>query len=194
MIDLFGNETAIALSEKAVSLRELTPKQEIFAKAFVRLGFIAQAEKEAGLSVGYGQDLLDLPHVQARVEVLRSRALDQHDDTMERIVERLELIENLDPAEAYEMALAVRSVIIRHDSSKGDDGISIQEVKAQLNKIPIEIRRLLEVSFTAKGININWPNKLKSREQLIRIKGGFAPEKHDFNVPLINVVNIHRTS
>jgi hypothetical protein len=174
--------------------KPLTYQQDKFCAAYTELGVIAQAEKAAGLSDGYGKDLLKLPNIQARVAELQARALSRHEITMDHIIQKLQAIVDIDPAEAYELALEVQSVVIKHDSRGAEDGISIEEVRASLMKIPPEIRKLMQIDFTAKGIQIKFLDKLKAYEMLTRIKGGYAPQQINLNTPLISNINIIRHS
>lgn len=175
-------------------LEPLTLLQEKFAQAYVEVGQVKKAEKLAGTAYNTGHDMLKIPKVQARVAQLKERALVKHDITMDHIITKLAAIVDLDPAEAYDMALEVQEVVVRHDSREGEDGISIQEVRASLLKIPPEIRKLMQIDFTSKGIQIKFLDKLKAYEMLTKIKGGYAPEQKNTNAPIIQNIIINRTS
>jgi hypothetical protein len=146
----------------------------------------SEAERIAGYGERYGNKLLRDPRVLQRLDEIREEVAKPHKITLDAIVDRLLRIATLDPLEAYDFALAVETITIKH----GEDGIDIEQVRPELRNIPKEVRQLMDISFTAKGIVIKFPDKQRALENIARLTGVGAPEKVQLNVPLIAAVNI----
>ena len=194
-MDIFNEDyEAVEVEELDLEATIDSPRLEKFIAVYVETGVQAEAERQAGYASTYGKQLLADPRVKKRVTELRERSLANHEVTISAIVEQFRRIATLDPLEAYEFALAVETITIKHGTAKAnyEDGIDIEQVRAELRAIPKEVRQLMDISFTAKGIQIKFPDKQRAVENLAKLTGAYAPEKIDLNVPLIGSINIIR--
>lgn len=157
--DLLG--PAPVLSKNEWGLNE---RQEAFAQHYTREANGTLAAKLAGYShataAQIASEYLRHPNIQARIKILREAANKGYDGLREKIINKLMVMAELDPAQLYE-----------------DDGHTLKPI----HEWDLSARQSLsgfETRVGTLGVNkVKLVDRTKALEMLIKMQGYYAPEK-----------------
>jgi len=170
------------MSEKGID--KLTDKQTIFCHEYTKHWNATQAAITAGYPEKTARQIasqnLSKIYIQDYIRGLMTSAGIDRDS----IVKTLSDAFNLDQTKLIE---AVKEII-----TQGENGQTFTTYEFDTSVIPEDMRKFIDVEYTpSKGATLKSPPKLKLLENIIKVKGLFAPTKVEANIDWKQPPEIH---